>query len=65
MTSITVNIGGEGDQVEIPLTIKGCACRAEDFQMALIAFTKQWKKDADKRVQRTQTQPKPCGCKDK
>lgn len=65
MTSMKISIGGEGEVVEIPLTISGCACRVEDFRMALVAFTKEWRKAADTTARVQDTQKKPCGCKDK
>lgn len=62
MRTLTIDLGGEGEAVEISLTIKGCSCRAEDFHMALIGFANQWKREADARTARAVKAP--CGCKD-
>lgn len=64
MRDIVVNIGGEGDQVSIPLVIQGCECRTEDFLMALIQFTNSWRAAADRVAPEQTTERKPCGCGD-
>jgi hypothetical protein len=66
--TIECRIGGAGKQIEIPVTIVGCECRADDFTSALVGFTNQWKADADafdasKVVAVPQVTKKPCGCK--
>jgi hypothetical protein len=62
MKTIVLDIGGDGEQVETQLTIKGCSCRTEDFTMALIRFAKEWR---GKGAPRPVLTKKPCGCKDK
>jgi hypothetical protein len=61
MITVSISIGGEGEQVEIPVTVSGCSCRAEDFVMALVGFANDWKNGADSAVE---PKRKPCGCKD-
>lgn len=61
MITVSINIGGDGEQVEIPVTVLGCSCRAEDFVMALVGFANDWKNGADSAVE---PKRKPCGCKD-
>ncbi len=62
MNSITINIGGEGNQTDIPLTVKGCDCRADDFVLALVKFANDWKTKAD--AVNVVKSDKPCGCQD-
>ena len=66
MRNISINIGGDGEPTEIPLTIKGCDCRAEDFVLALVKFANEWKAKADKATVNpvSGNSDKPCGCKD-
>ena len=59
--NVKIDIGGDGTQTEIDLKIVGCECRTEDFLMALVAFSNNWKLEADKVKQ---PESKPCGCKD-
>jgi len=54
-------MGGDGEQVEIPVTITGCSCRVEDFLMELTRFTNDWKAGADSAVE---PERKPCGCRE-
>lgn len=61
MITVQINIGGDGDQVEIPVTVAGCSCRAEDFVMALVGFANDWKAGVDASVV---PERKPCGCLD-
>jgi hypothetical protein len=62
MISVKLSMGGDGEQVEIPVTITGCSCRVEDFLMELTRFTNDWKNVAD--LSLPSAKPKPCGCKD-
>lgn len=61
MTTMKISLGGDGEQVEIALTVSGCSCLVEDFVPALIAFANGWKKDAESIALKN---PKPCGCQD-
>lgn len=60
---ISIDIGGEGETASIGLTVSGCECRAEDFVMALIKFSNDWKKEADRKPILMDGGKKPCGCK--
>ncbi len=64
MTNITINIGGEGEQVELDLKIIGCDCRRDDFIFALVKFANQWKAIADAAAPTSTKTVKPCGCGD-
>lgn len=64
MTDILINIGGEGEQVELDLKIVGCDCRREDFIFALVKFANQWKAVADAAAPISIIETKPCGCQD-
>jgi hypothetical protein len=64
MTNITINIGGEGEQVELDLNVVGCDCRREDFVFALVKFANQWKAIADAAAPTSTKTVKPCGCQD-
>jgi len=64
MTDISINIGGEGEQVELDLKIIGCDCRREDFIFALVKFANQWKSIADAAAPTSTIETKPCGCQD-
>lgn len=64
--SVTLDIGGEGSRSEMDLKVVGCDCRRDDFIMALSRFTRDWRREADLRVEIT---PKPAsgdcgGCSD-
>jgi hypothetical protein len=61
MMKMKISLGGEGENVEVDLTVSGCSCLVEDFVPALISFANQWKKEAD---EQKAPKPKPCGCKD-
>ena len=72
---ISVKIGGPNDQPQADATINvsGCACRMDDFVLALVKFANDWKRAADTAVKQTFTNelnpdgtPKqPCGCGEK
>jgi len=64
MTDILINIGGEGEQVELDLKIIGCDCRREDFIFALVKFANQWKAVADAAAPTSTMTVRPCGCQD-
>jgi hypothetical protein len=64
MTNIIINIGGEGEQVELDLKIIGCDCRRDDFIFALVKFANQWKAIADAAAPTSTKAVKPCGCQD-
>ena len=61
MISVKLSMGGDGEQVEIPVTITGCSCLVEDFLMELTRFTNDWKAGADSAVE---PERKPCGCRE-
>ena len=63
MSSITINIGGEGAEIMSQLTLKGCECRHDDFVMALVKFANEWKNSADT-TKPIASSTNPCGCKD-
>lgn len=56
-----INIGGD-NQKNYDLTIFGSDNQIDDFVMALVKFTSEWKQENTKI--KTATVKKPCGCKD-
>lgn len=65
MPDVRISLGGEGDPVEIAVTIVGCPCRAEDYLMSLVAHANDWKRSADEKAAVLDMKPAPCGCKEK
>lgn len=61
--NVQIDLGGDGQAEEHALTIKGCACRTNDFVFALIQFANDWKREADLRTEPT-AEIRPCGCND-
>jgi hypothetical protein len=61
ISKIAIDMGGSGNQVEIPVKLVGCSCRLEDFVLALVKFSNDWKNQADTKAP-TPSEVKPCGC---
>lgn len=60
--SIHVSLPGDGERMTVTITVEGCACRMEDFEMAVIKLAKEFKqRKPDIRVRSIS---KPCGCTD-
>lgn len=61
ISQIAIDMGGSGEQVEVPIKLVGCSCRLEDFVLALVKFSNDWKNQADTKTP-TPSEVKPCGC---
>jgi hypothetical protein len=62
ISEIAIDMGGSGDQVEIPVKLVGCSCRLEDFVLALVKFSNEWKNQANQKPPSAPSEIKPCGC---